>query len=124
MPISKKMCDVLPTNRPSRALIANVNIENAIMNMHVAKLNKSPELPKLITTVYSYGKGFIGNNFAETVTSQLEAKILLKIGQMVEEMALLSSKLDPEVITYAYNCATIALHFFKDEYHDELTDSR
>ncbi len=115
MPIAKKMCDVLPSNRHSRALIANVNIENAIMNLKVAKLNKSLELPKMITTVYNYGKSFIGNNFAETVTSPLEAKILLKIAQMVEEMALLSSKLDPDVITYAYNCATIALHYYKDE---------
>lgn len=115
MPIAKKMCDVLPSNRHCRALIANVNIENAIMNMKVAKLNKSLELPKMITTVFNYGKSFIGNNFAETVTSPLEAKILIKIGQMVEEMALLSSKLDPDVITYAYNCATIALHYFRDE---------
>lgn len=115
MPIAKKMCDVLPSNRHARALIANVNIENAVMNMKVAKLNKSSELPKMITTVYSYGKSFIGTNFAETVTSPLEAKILLKIGQMVEEMALLSGKLDPDVITYAYNCATIALHYYRDE---------
>jgi len=115
MPIAKKICDVLPSNRQSRALIAVANIENAVMNMKVAKLNKSPDLPKLITTVYSYGKSFIGNSFAETVTSPLEAKILIRIAQMVEEMALLSSKLDPDVITYAYNCSTIALHYYKEE---------
>lgn len=115
MPIAKKMCDVMPNNRPARALIANVNIENAIMNMKVAKLNKSVDLPKMITAVYNYGKSFIGNNFAETVSSPLEAKILIKIAQMVEEMALISAKLDPDVITYAYNCATIALHYYKDE---------
>jgi len=115
MPIGKKICDVLPNNRHSRALIANVNIENAVMNMKVAKMSQSMDLPKLITAVYSYGKSFIGNNFAETVTSPLEAKILIKIAQMVEEMALLSPKLDPAVITYAYNCSTIALHFYKDE---------
>lgn len=115
MPIAKKICDILPNNRHSRALIANVNIENAIINMKVAKLNKSMDLPKMITSVYNYGKSFIGNNFAETVTSPLEAKILIKIAQMVEEMALLSSKLDPDVITYAYNCSTIALHYYRDE---------
>ncbi|MFH2132235.1 MAG: hypothetical protein ABIK68_17800 [bacterium] len=115
MPIAKKMCDVLPSNRQSRALIANVNIENAIMNMRIAKLNKSMDLPKMITTVYNYGKGFVGINFSESVTSPVEAKILIKVAQMVEEMAMLSSNLDPEVITYAYSCATVALHYYKDE---------
>ena len=115
MPIAKKICDVLPSNRHCRSLIANVNIENAVMNMQIAKLNKSAELPKMITTVYNYGKSFIGMNFADTVTSPLEAKILIKITQMVIEMALLSPRLDPEVVKYAYNCATIALHYYKDD---------
>lgn len=115
MPIAKRICDVLPSNRHCRVLIANVNIENAAMNLKIAKLNRSNEVPKMISTVFNYGKSFIGNNFAETVTSSLEAKILIKIAQMVEEMALLSPRLNPEVVTYAYNCATIALHFFKEE---------
>jgi hypothetical protein len=115
MPIAKRICDVLPSNRHCRALIANVNIENAVMKMQIAKLNKSAELPKMITTVYNYGKSFIGVNFADTVTSPLEAKILIKITQMVVEMALLSPRLDPQVVKYAYNCATIALHYYKDD---------
>jgi hypothetical protein len=115
MPMAKKICDVLPRNKHCRALIANVSIENAFMKMQVAKLNKSADLPKMITNVYNYGKKFIGLNFSETVTSSLEAKILIKIIQMVEEMAMLSSKLNPDVIIYAYNCATIALHFYQEE---------
>jgi len=114
-PLARKFCDVLPNNRQSRAMIANVNLENAVIKFKIAKLNKSMELHKMIMSIYNYGKSFIGTNFAETVTSPLEAKMLLRIAQMVEEMGLISVAVDPAMVTYGYKCATVALHYHKEE---------
>ncbi|MCP4750879.1 MAG: hypothetical protein GY866_08300 [Proteobacteria bacterium] len=114
-PLAKKLSDALPNNRNCRALIASVNMENAITKFKISKANRALELNKMILTVFNYGKSFIGTNFTETVTSSLEAKILLRIAQMVEEYSLVSSTVESDMIMYAYNCASIALHYFKEE---------
>jgi hypothetical protein len=120
-PLARKYCDVLPASRQSRAMIANVNVENAIIKFRIAKLNKSMELNRMIMSIYNYGKSYIGSNFAETVTSPLEAKLLLRIAQMVDEIGHISTVVDPGMLVYGYRCATIALHYFKEEAEALLT---
>lgn len=114
-PLARTMIDVLPTNKQGRSLVASVNIENAYVKMQITKLNRTPDFSKLPLSIYNYAKSVIGENFVESVTSSVEAKILLRIAQMVEEFSLLATNLDPKVIIYGYKCASIALHYFKED---------
>jgi len=114
-PLARKMIDVLPANKQGRSLVASVNIENAYVKMQITKLNRVPDFSKIPLSIYSYAKGVIGENFVESVTSSVEAKMLLRIAQMVEEFSLLTTKIDPKVIIYGHKCASIAIHYFKED---------
>ena len=113
-PLAKRIADALPSKRNSRALITAVNLDNAITNYRIAKANNSDALKNKIMAVYAYGRKYIGNRFGE-MTNPLDARILVKTAQMVDELAHLGGLLDEEMIVYCYNCASVAAPYLKNE---------
>ena len=113
-PLAKRIADALPSKRDSRALITAVNLDNAITNYRIAKANNADALKNKIMAVYAYGRKYIGNRFGE-MTNPLDARILVKTAQMVDELAHLGGLLDEEMIVYCYNCASVATPYLKNE---------
>ena len=113
-PLAKRIADSLPPKKESRSMITAVNLDNAIINYRIARANNASGLQGKIKAVYSYGKKYIGNRFAE-MANPLDARILIKTAQMVEELAHLGGMLDEEMIVYGYNCASVAVPYLKKE---------
>jgi len=113
-PLAKKIADSLPAKRDSKALITAVNLDNAITNYRISKASNVTGLKKKVLAIYGYGKKYIGNRFGE-MTNPLDARILLKTAQMVDELSHLEKLLDTEMVEYGYNCASVALPFLKNE---------
>lgn len=113
-PLAKKICEALPNLRDCRALIVNVNMDNAITHLNISKVNRARNVPKTINSVFGYGRQYFGKGDPQ-VNSATEARILLKTAQMVEEFSYISSNVEPTVIEYGYKCASAALPYYAEE---------
>ncbi len=114
-PIAKKMCDALPDEHMCKVLIANVNLDNGYTQLKIAKAAKDSTIAKQTLALFNFGKQFIRSNIKDSASTAAEGRILLRTAEMAEEYAFMEDKIDPTIVTYGYQCATMAISFYEKE---------
>ena len=49
------------------------------------------------------------------MNNPLDARILVKTAQTVEELVYLGGKIEDDMVVYCYNCASVAVPYLKNE---------
>lgn len=114
-PLATRLCDALPFDYQCRIMVANVNIDSAYMQLKISKAMKIGTVTKQTLALFLYGRQVVKSTIKRNANTPAEAKILLRTAEMAEEYAFLNNQADPEVIKFGYQCATLALSFFKAE---------
>jgi hypothetical protein len=114
-PIASSLCDVLPNDHQCKIMVANVNIDNAYIQLRIAKVAGAPTIAKQTLAIFLYGKQIVKTTIKQNASSPAEARILLRTAEVAEEYAYLNDKIDPENIKFGYQCATMTLAYFKSE---------
>ena len=96
-------------------MIANVNMDNAYTQLKISKAISDPALQKQTLSLYTYGSQFIKSTIKNNANSTSEGRIMLRTAEMAEEYGFINDKVEPEILKFGYECANMALPFYKDE---------
>jgi len=114
-PISSRICEVLPSDYQSKVIIANVNMDNAYVQLKISKAIKADTIEKQSLALFQYGKLFVQSTIKKNANTPAEGRILLRTAEMAEEYSFMSKKTDPEILKFGHECATMSLSFFQPE---------
>jgi hypothetical protein len=114
--IASKFCDALPgDDYQSKIMIANVNMDNAYTQLKIAKATNDPAVQKQTLSLFSYGSQFVKSTIKNNANSAAEGRIMLRTAEMAEEYGFLTEKVEPEILKFGYECASMTLSFYKEE---------
>ncbi len=115
-PIASKFCDALPSDDyQSKVMIANVNMDNGYTQLKISKATNDPAIKKQTLSLYNYGSQFVKSTIKNNANSAAEGRIMLRTAEMAEEYGFLTDKVEPEILRFGYECASLALSFYKEE---------